>query len=65
MAEVAVAVVAERGFEFGGVAPAGDEVRVGVFTQELAQRSVKRTLHGVGDRFDVAHVESTDLVRRE
>ena len=30
VAEVAVAVVAERGFEFGGVAPAGDEVRVGV-----------------------------------
>ena len=30
VAEVAVAVVAERGFEFGGMAPAGDEVRVGV-----------------------------------
>jgi len=30
VAEVAVAVVAERGFEFGGMAPADDEVRVGV-----------------------------------
>ena len=30
VAEVAVAVVAERGFKFGGMAPAGDEVRVGV-----------------------------------
>jgi hypothetical protein len=30
VAEMAVAVVAERGFQFGGVAPAGDKVRVGV-----------------------------------
>ena len=30
VAEVAVAVVAERGFELGGVAPASDDVRVGV-----------------------------------
>ena len=55
MAEVAVAVVAERGFEFGGMAPASDEVRVGVLlVAARAEEVVDQAGDAAATRADLA-----------
>ena len=55
VAEVAAAVVAERGFQFGGVAPAGDQVRVGVLlVAARAEQVVEQAGDAAAARADLA-----------
>lgn len=55
MAEVAPSVWAERGFEFGGVAPSGDDVRIGVFFVPSGAEQV------ADQRFDPRSARSADF----